>query len=72
MNEECIKTKGLRKPCLQSPFYKCDPDWIQTNDLLLSLPTTTFVAPDDDAGICGLDYIFTITGVLRVVSTEPF
>jgi hypothetical protein len=23
-------------------------------------------------GICGLDYIFTISGVPRVVSTEPF
>jgi len=23
----------------------CDPDWIQTNDLLLSLPATAFAAP---------------------------
>ena len=48
-----------------------DPDWIQTNDLLLSIPTTTFVAPGL-TGICGLDYNFTITGVPRLVSTEPF
>ena len=49
----------------------CDPDWIRTNDLLLSLPTTGFPASNLPVGICGLDYIFTISGVPRVVSTEP-
>ena len=45
-----------------------DPDWIQTNDLLLSLPATAFAART----IWGLDYNFTIAGVPRLVSTEPF
>ncbi len=48
----------------------CDPDWIRTNDLLLSLPTTVFTAPSQKkGGIWGLDYIFTISGAARVVST---
>ena len=46
-----------------------EPDWIRTNDLLLSLPATGF--PASPWRICGLDYIFTISGVPRVVSTEP-
>jgi hypothetical protein len=63
-----------QKPC---PVHDagqgfCDPDWIRTNDLLLSLPTTGFPASLPVARLCGLDYIFTISGVPRVVSTEPF
>lgn len=50
---------------------KCDPDWIRTNGLLLSVPTTTFVA-FASGEIWGLDYNFTISGVPRLVSTEPF
>jgi len=48
----------------------CDPDWIQTNDLLLSLPLR--FSPLRFLRICGLDYNFTIAGVPRLVSTEPF
>ena len=47
-----------------------DPDWIQTNDLLLSIPLR--FSPLLLYRIWGLDYNFTITGVPRLVSTEPF
>ncbi len=47
-----------------------DPDRTRTCDRLLSLPATAFAAPGR-AGICGLDYLFAISGVPRIVSTEP-
>ena len=47
--------------------YSCDPDWTRTNDRQLSLPQyvtiPTFLC-------CSLDYIFTISGGVRIVSTE--
>ena len=64
-----IKKPATRAGLNGKDFFR-DPDWIRTNDLLLSLPTTGF--PASSIGICGLDYIFTIPGVPRVVSTEPF
>ena len=62
---------GIKKPPGWGGFYQCDPDWIRTNDLLLSLPATAFAAHTMGA-VWGLDYIFTIAGVPRIVSTEPF
>lgn len=39
----------------------CDPDWIQTNDLLLSIPSTVFTAPP-----VGGFVVWTITSPLQV------
>lgn len=44
------------------PAFFCDPDWIQTNDLLLSLPSTVFTAL-----ICAIRFgVWTITSPLQV------
>ena len=46
-----------------------DPVRIRTWDLLISLPLR--FSPRTIAGFCGLDYLTAISGVPRIVSTEP-
>lgn len=41
-------------------FFDCDPDRARTCNLLLSLPTTIFIAFDFFIEICGLDFVFTM------------
>ena len=48
-----------------------DPDWGRTSNRLLSIPATAFAALPSLREICGLDCIFTVSGVARAVSTEP-
>ena len=47
------------------------PDRTRTCNLRLSLPATTFVASIVHDRVWGLDYIFTISGGTRIVSTDP-
>ena len=46
------------------------PGRIRTCYPRLSLPTTPFGAPYN--WVCGLDYLFTVSGAARIVSTESF
>jgi len=46
------------------------PGRTRTCNRRLSLPTTAFAALHPQ--VCGLDYLFAISGAARIVSTEPF
>ena len=45
------------------------PGRTRTCNPRLSVPTTAFTAPPQQ--VCGLDYLFAISGAARIVSTEP-
>ena len=60
-----IVTAGLNQPIT---MYGA-PGRTRTCNHRLSLPTTVFTA---SLRVCGLDYLFTITGATHIVSTEPY
>ena len=45
------------------------PGRTRTCNPRLSLPTTAFAAPH--VRVCGLDYLFAVSGAARIVSTDP-
>ncbi len=63
-----IKTLEATFSCF---LMVCDPARARTWNLLLSIPATAFAASEVFFGVCGLDYLFTVSGVSRIVSTEP-
>ena len=57
-------------PQVEDGLVFSDPSRIRTCDRQISLPTTAFAATEM-ISICGLDYLFTVSGAARIVSTEP-
>jgi hypothetical protein len=56
------KTKNRHKSLTHNGFciFGSDPDRARTCNLLLSVPTTIFIALNIFTEICGLDFVFTM------------
>lgn len=65
----------MKKPALKrvsvGKFTSVNRIGFEPMTCCLAYPLQVSLLPTFQYGICGLDYIFTISGVPRVVSTEP-